>query len=125
MEDPTRAMRTLEEVRAMGVRFSVDDFGTGYSSLAYLRQLPIDEVKIDRSFVADLAHDDTIVRAVIDLAHNLGLDVVAEGVEEGDTEARLRDLGCDSAQGFHWSTPMPVGDLRRWLSAFWTGAPAG
>ena len=117
MEDPVRAMDTLESIRSMGVRFSVDDFGTGYSSLAYLQRLPVDEVKIDRSFVAELERDDTIVRAVIDLAHNLGLRVVAEGVEELGMEKRLRELGCDSAQGFLWCTPMPYRELCEWVAS--------
>lgn len=108
MEDPNRSMEALEEIRAMGVRFSVDDFGTGYSSLSYLRDLPIDEVKIDRAFVADLIGDGTIARAVIDLGHNLGLSVVAEGVEDLPTRNLLADLGCDSAQGFLWGPAVPV-----------------
>lgn len=115
MEDPTRSMETLRAIRSMGVRFSVDDFGTGYSSLSYLRQLPVDEVKIDRSFVGDLIADDTIVRAVVDLGHNLGLQVVAEGVEDQATEERLTQLGCDSAQGFLWGPAVPIADLTEQL----------
>lgn len=111
MEDPTRSMETLEAIRALGVRFSVDDFGTGYSSLSYLRRLPIDEVKIDRSFVGDLVADDTIVRAVVDLGHNLGLQVVAEGVEDTATLQRLTALGCDSAQGFLWGPAVPITEV--------------
>ena len=111
MEDPTRSMEVLEAIRALGVRLSVDDFGTGYSSLSYLRLLPVDEVKIDRSFVGDLISDDTIVRAVVDLGHNLGLHVVAEGVEDRATEERLTELGCDSAQGFLWGPAVPIGEI--------------
>ena len=112
MEDPTRSMSALSAMRELGVRFSVDDFGTGYSSLSYLRELPIDEVKIDRSFVADLAIDNTIVRAVVDLGHNLGLHVVAEGVEDEQTAQLLRTLHCDSAQGFFWARAVPMEELR-------------
>jgi EAL domain-containing protein (putative c-di-GMP-specific phosphodiesterase class I) len=104
-------MEVLEAIRALGVRLSVDDFGTGYSSLSYLRLLPVDEVKIDRSFVTDLISDDTIVRAVVDLGHNLGLHVVAEGVEDLATEERLTELGCDSAQGFRWGPAVPLGEV--------------
>jgi EAL domain-containing protein (putative c-di-GMP-specific phosphodiesterase class I) len=101
MSDPARSMDCLKRLHEMGVRIVIDDFGTGYSSLSYLSRLPIDELKIDRSFIAGLATgaDDVIVRATIDLAHNLGLRVVAEGVENGDVQARLMALGCDAAQG--------------------------
>ena len=116
MDDPRQANEVLHQLHRSGVRFSVDDFGTGYSSLAYLRDLPIDEVKIDRSFVADLARGDSrIVQSVIDVGHHLGLHVVAEGVETPEVLARLRELGCDSAQGFHLAMPMPLGDLRSFL----------
>jgi diguanylate cyclase (GGDEF)-like protein len=120
MADPHRAISVLERLRALGVRLSLDDFGTGHSSLAYLKRLPLDEVKIDRSFVigmAENANDAAIVRSTIDLARNLGLEVVAEGVE---SEAILRDLGalaCDVAQGFYLSRPLPAAELDRWLSA--------
>jgi predicted signal transduction protein with EAL and GGDEF domain len=119
MADPVRAMEVLGRLRAMGLRLSLDDFGTGHSSLAYLKRLPLDEVKIDRSFVLGMAEDENdavIVRSTIDLARNLGLDVVAEGVEN---EAILRDLGdlhCDVAQGFHLSRPLPAADLEAWLA---------
>ena len=120
MADPHRAISVLERLRALGVRLSLDDFGTGHSSLAYLKRLPLDEVKIDRSFVIGMAensNDAAIVRSTIDLARNLGLEVVAEGVE---TEAILRDLGalsCDVAQGFFLSRPLPADQLDGWLAA--------
>jgi diguanylate cyclase (GGDEF)-like protein len=118
MADPRRSMAILERLRGLGVRLSLDDFGTGHSSLSYLKRLPIDEVKIDRSFVMGMTNDDNdaaIVRTTIDLARNLGLEVVAEGVE---TEAILRDLSdlsCDVAQGFYLSKPLPAADLDGWL----------
>ena len=116
--DPARSLEVLHRLRHLGVRLGVDDFGTGSSSLPALRELPIDEVKIDRRFVADLAAgDDTVVRSVIDLAHNLDLDVVAEGVEDAGTLRTLRALGCDGAQGFHLAAPMPLDDLRQFLGA--------
>jgi len=120
MADPRRALAVLERLRGLGVRLSLDDFGTGHSSLSYLKRLPLDEVKIDRSFVMGMTEDDNdaaIVRTTIDLARNLGLEVVAEGVE---TAAILRDLGdlsCDVAQGFFLSRPLPAGELDVWLAA--------
>jgi diguanylate cyclase (GGDEF)-like protein len=118
MLDQTRSMPCLARLHEMGVRLAVDDFGTGYSSLSYLRRLPVDELKIDQSFVADLATTDTdvLVRATIDLGHNLGLNVVAEGVESELARDRLRALGCDSAQGFFISEPRPVGEIRPWIT---------
>ncbi|MCO7218370.1 EAL domain-containing protein [Klenkia sp. PcliD-1-E] len=118
MADPTRAISLLRELRQLGVRLSVDDFGTGYSSLSYLQRLPIDEVKIDKSFVADMLHrpgDTSIVRAVADLGRNLGLDVVAEGVEDQDTWDALTELGVHLIQGWHLARPMPVDALLSWL----------
>jgi EAL domain-containing protein (putative c-di-GMP-specific phosphodiesterase class I) len=108
----------------MGLRLSLDDFGTGHSSLAYLKRLPLDEVKIDRSFVAGMTQDENdavIVRSTIDLARNLGLDVVAEGVEDAATLHGLGELHCDVAQGFHLSRPLPADELDAWLAA-WPGA---
>lgn len=116
MDDPSVALEALDRLRDVGVRLSVDDFGTGYSSLAYLRDLPIDEVKVDRRFVADLEHGDArIVRSVVELGHNLGLQVVAEGVESTVALDQLRHLGCDSVQGFALAPPMPVDALARYL----------
>jgi diguanylate cyclase len=131
MVDPARALETLTGLRGLGVTMSVDDYGTGYSSLRYLQQLPVDELKIDRSFVRSMVTNDSdlaIVRSTIELAHALGLQVVAEGVEDAATWARLAQLGCDQAQGYFLSRPLPVADLRRWLhqsgNAPQTGAAA-
>jgi EAL domain-containing protein (putative c-di-GMP-specific phosphodiesterase class I) len=118
MRDRLQAAETLDRLAAMGVRVSIDDFGTGYSSLADLRHLPIDEIKIDRSFVSDMAtdvNDAVIVRSIVDLGHNLGINVVAEGVENEEICTWLDELGCDEIQGFHICHPLPAGDLRRWL----------
>ncbi len=118
MDDPRRSGEVIHDLHRAGIRFSVDDFGTGYSSLSHLRDLPIDEVKIDRRFVAELERgDDRIVRSVIDLGHHLGLEVVAEGVEGPEALERLRELGCDSAQGYHLAVPMAVEELSEFLSA--------
>ncbi len=114
MSDAVRTTRVLEELSALGVRLSIDDFGTGYSSLAYLQQLPVDEVKIDKSFVLSLATNrgaDAIVRSVLGLARNLDLWVVAEGVEDVQAVARLRQLGCGEAQGFYFGAPMSAADI--------------
>ncbi|MCB0961332.1 MAG: EAL domain-containing protein [Acidimicrobiales bacterium] len=100
---------------------AIDDFGTGYSSLTYLRDLPLQEVKIDRSFVSGMhrrSEEFTIVRSMIDLGHNLGLRVVAEGVEHADDLALLRRLGCDLAQGFHLARPLPLAELLAWLEGW-------
>jgi EAL domain-containing protein (putative c-di-GMP-specific phosphodiesterase class I) len=102
----------------MGVRLSIDDFGTGYSSLRYLQKLPIQELKIDRSFIVDLAGhgNEAIVKSTIDLAHNLGLTVIAEGVETQTTWDRLIALGCDAAQGFFICPPLPIDEMTVWLA---------
>jgi len=117
--DPFRMKPVLERLGDMGLRLSVDDFGTGYTSLGYLTRLPINELKIDRSFVSNMTRsdqDDVIVRSTIDLGRNLGLDVVAEGVESPEVLERLRSLGCDVAQGFLMSRPVPASELTSWLS---------
>jgi diguanylate cyclase (GGDEF)-like protein/PAS domain S-box-containing protein len=109
MDDMSLAMGVLSELRSVGVETAIDDFGTGYSSLAYLRELPINEIKIDRSFVREMARDHsdvTIVRSIVDLAHNLGLGVLAEGVEDDATLTVLRGLGCDRVQGYAIGHPM-------------------
>jgi EAL domain-containing protein (putative c-di-GMP-specific phosphodiesterase class I) len=118
MADPFRAMAVLRRLSEMGVKLSIDDFGTGYSSLAYLKRLPVDAVKIDKSFVLSMSADGSdgaIVRSTIDLARNLGLRVVAEGVETSDIWAELRELGCDLAQGYLISRPVPGDELTAWL----------
>jgi diguanylate cyclase (GGDEF)-like protein len=118
MADPPRAVALLHQLRDLGVRLSVDDFGTGYSSLSYLKRLPVHEVKIDRSFVAGLpeqGEDIVIVRAIIDLGHHLGLEVVAEGVEDQATWDLLASMGCDLVQGWHLARPMPAAELQPWL----------
>lgn len=109
MADPQGALRTLTELHAMGVRLSIDDYGTGYSSLAYLHRLPVDEIKIDRTFISGLVtgvSDGHIVRSTIELAHSLGLTVVAEGIEDDATLEALRALGCDRGQGYYLARPM-------------------
>jgi diguanylate cyclase (GGDEF)-like protein/PAS domain S-box-containing protein len=118
MADPSHALAIMSMIQSMGVRLSIDDFGTGYSSLTHLRQLPIDEIKIDKSFVAGMMTSDAdaaIVRTVIDLAHNLGKQVCAEGVEDEKTMTLLREIGCDLAQGYFISRPMSAPDLTQWL----------
>ncbi len=118
MTNPADSLAILSELDRMGITLAIDDFGTGYSSLAYLRRLPVDELKIDKSFVMDMEtneSDAVIVRSTIDLAHNLGLKVTAEGVENAGIWARLAELGCDRAQGYHLGRPMPLARLRQWL----------
>ena len=118
MADPSRALDVLGRLHAMGVRLALDDFGTGYSSMAYLKALPVDELKVDRSFVGEMVtspSDSMIVRSTIDLGHNLGLRVVAEGVESQDAWRQLEALGCDTAQGYYLGRPMPAADLEHWL----------
>jgi diguanylate cyclase (GGDEF)-like protein/PAS domain S-box-containing protein len=118
LTDPARTKLILERLSAMGIRLSIDDFGTGYSSLAYLKRLPISEIKVDRSFVMNMEHDEddaTIVRSTIELARNLGLDVVAEGVENAGVWDRLRALGATTAQGYYLSRPVPAAELQAWL----------
>ena len=117
MDDPQRAEAMLNRLSEQGFKLSIDDFGTGYSSLAYLKRLPVDELKIDKSFVMGMetGEDDAmIVRSTIDLAHNLGLTVVAEGVETAAILERLRELACDEAQGYHMARPLPVDEFLDW-----------
>jgi EAL domain-containing protein (putative c-di-GMP-specific phosphodiesterase class I) len=118
MGDRERAREILSELRRLGVRVAVDDFGTGYSSLAYLRELPIDELKLDRSFVTPMSGDSraaAIVESTIGLAHSLGLIMVAEGVEDGETADRLARSGCDQAQGYFFSKALPPAQFDIWL----------
>jgi EAL domain-containing protein (putative c-di-GMP-specific phosphodiesterase class I) len=120
MRDPDNARRVLEELRSTGVRVSIDDFGTGYSSLAYLKRLPADELKIDRSFVRHMAvdaGDAAIVRSVIALGHELGFVVTAEGVEDAASLEWLRTFGCDRAQGYFFARPLEADALAEALSA--------
>ena len=119
MEDPVRAEKTLHQLHQLGIRFSIDDFGTGYSSLAYIRKLPVQEIKIDRSFVRSMVEvndDATIVRSTIELGHNMGLTVLAEGVEDYATLMLLTKLGCDEAQGYFIAKPLPPADYEAWLT---------
>ena len=119
MTEPARVLETMNELRAIGFGFSIDDFGTGYSSLAYLQRLPVEEIKIDRSFVGELSNNagsGAIVRATIELAGGLGLDVVAEGVEDESTWQSLGRLGCSTAQGYFLSRPMPPSEVEAWLA---------
>jgi EAL domain-containing protein (putative c-di-GMP-specific phosphodiesterase class I) len=118
MSDPDRAIAILTRLSDLGMRLSIDDFGTGYSSLANLKRLPISELKIDRSFVTPMLQDDSdliIVRSTINLGHDLGLEVIGEGVEDEATLQRLSSLGCDLAQGYHISRPLPADAFADWL----------
>jgi predicted signal transduction protein with EAL and GGDEF domain len=120
MADPASTLGLLHRLRDRGIRLSIDDFGTGYSSLAYLRRLPVQEVKVDRAFVQrmDTESDDAaIVGTIVDLAHTLELDVVAEGIENAAVAALLRDLGCETGQGFHFAPPMPVEAFAAWMAS--------
>ncbi len=119
MTDVKKAIGTLQRLADMGIRLSIDDFGTGYSSLEYLKRLPVHELKIDKSFVKDMTTDrgdDAIVRSTIDLGHNFGLKVVAEGVEDKPAWNRLRELGCDTAQGFLFSEPFDAANTEDYLA---------
>jgi len=118
MTGADRSLKILERIHEMGVSFSIDDFGTGYSSLAYLKKLPVSEIKIDKSFVMEMLKDKsdaTIVKATIQLGHNLGLKVVAEGVEDKETYSALKDMGCDILQGYYISRPAPAKDFMDWV----------
>jgi diguanylate cyclase (GGDEF)-like protein len=118
LDDQGHAVENLQLLHSLGCRLAIDDYGTGYSSLAYLRRLPLNEIKIDKSFVQRMARDVSdavIVRSTIDLAHNMGLTVVAEGVEDEVTLERLRSMGCDLAQGYHLSKPLIAADVITWI----------
>jgi len=120
MNNPERSLRTLERLRELGISLAVDDYGTGYSSLAMLKSLPVQDLKIDKSFVLNLAEgsdDAVIVKSTIELAHNMGLKVIAEGVENAVSLEWLRALGCDTAQGYFISRPIAALDLETWLQA--------
>jgi diguanylate cyclase (GGDEF)-like protein len=127
MTDPDASIALLRELERLGVRLSIDDFGTGYSSLSYLKRLPVHEVKIDRSFVTGLAtsaEDHAIVRSIINLGANLGLDIVAEGVEDQETYDLLAAMGCTKVQGWHLARPMPVDEATAWLARREASSPA-
>ncbi|MES1263436.1 MAG: EAL domain-containing protein [Peristeroidobacter soli] len=118
MEDPVHAQKVLDRLAELGVKLSIDDYGTGYSSLSYIMKLPVQELKIDQSFISRMATDEeisTIVRSTIDLGHNLGLQVVAEGVEDAAVWEMLRKLGCDDAQGYFMSKPLEPVALANWI----------
>jgi EAL domain-containing protein (putative c-di-GMP-specific phosphodiesterase class I) len=119
MADPDKALAILTELRGTGIRLSVDDFGTGYSSMAYLKVLPVDELKVDRTFVKGMTTDDSdavLVQSAIDLGHNLGLSVVAEGVEDEETLIALKNLGVDVVQGYYLGRPMAPELLDQWIA---------
>ena len=121
MTNPKGTLLLLERLRELGVRLSIDDFGTGYTSLSYLRRLPVTEVKIDKSFVmgsADQPRDPTIVRSIVDLAHNLGLVVVAEGVAEPRMWRDLVAVGCELGQGHAIGAPLPLDQGRAWMMSY-------
>ncbi len=121
MTDPEDALRVMKELNGQGVRLSIDDFGTGYSSLSYLKQLPVDEIKIDRSFVMEMVKnndDQMIVNTTLTMGHNLSMEVVAEGIEDAVTLQKLKEMGCDLAQGYHIARPMPAADFFTWLSKY-------
>jgi EAL domain-containing protein (putative c-di-GMP-specific phosphodiesterase class I) len=114
----------LHELKQVGVRLAIDDFGTGYSSMSYLRRYPIDTVKLDQSFIARITADDEsleIVRSIVTMAHNLKMDVIAEGVETREQLERLRDLGCEYGQGFYFSRPVERDAAEALLMSNWTG----
>ncbi|MDX6288191.1 MAG: hypothetical protein QOG53_3676 [Frankiales bacterium] len=126
MVDPDRAAELLGRLQAIGVQVSIDDYGTGYSSLARLRELPVNELKLDRSFLVGMSHDaraGAIVRSTVELAHSLGLTLVAEGIETGEDEQILRDLSCDIGQGFHLARPLPASELMTWVANQPANAP--
>ncbi len=117
MTDPEMALEIVQRIHQMGFQFSIDDYGTGYSSLSYLKQMPLTELKIDRSFVTDIINDESdavIVNATINLAHNLGLQVTAEGVESPEVMEVLDQYGCDIAQGFLIARPLQVDEFEEW-----------
>jgi diguanylate cyclase (GGDEF)-like protein/PAS domain S-box-containing protein len=126
IEDLATSIERLDELKTLGVHIDVDDFGTGYSSLSYLKRLPINTLKVDQSFTDGLGsdpHDTSIVLAIISLGHALDLDIVAEGVETATHLDELRLLGCDLAQGYHWSRPIPPAELVTWIAGRATDAP--
>jgi EAL domain-containing protein (putative c-di-GMP-specific phosphodiesterase class I) len=119
LEDAQTTVTVLEQLRALGARLAIDDFGKGYSSLSYLKRLPMDLLKIDRSFVAGFGQDPrdtTIAESIVSLAHALGLQVIGEGVENAEQLERLRSMGCDLAQGYHIARPLPAEEVESLLA---------
>jgi EAL domain-containing protein (putative c-di-GMP-specific phosphodiesterase class I) len=128
MDDPAHAQKVLERLSALGLKLSIDDYGTGYSSLSYIMKLPVQELKIDQSFIRHMVGNDdisTIVRSTIELGHNLGLKVVAEGVEDAAGWKMLQTLGCDDAQGFFMSPPLDAESLAGWMKQHQTPVAGG
>lgn len=126
MVEPLIAIENIRRLSLMGIQMSIDDFGTGYSSMAYIQKLLVAKIKIDKSFVLEMGthtNDEVIVRSTIDLAHNLGLKAVAEGVENQQAWDKLRDMGCDSAQGYFMSKPLPAGEFINWVQTSSWGEP--
>ena len=127
MTDRDLALTVLQALDSMGVSLSIDDFGTGYSSMSYLKTLPVKELKIDRSFVMGMANDPdsaVIVRSAVDLGHNLGMTVVAEGVQDGFAQRKLADMGCDLVQGYEICRPVPAKELELWIGTLGVAAGA-
>jgi diguanylate cyclase len=125
--DPKRVISVLEALKEVGVSLSLDDFGTGSSTLAYLKRLPVDELKVDKSFVLAMEHsaaDEVIVRSTIELAQRLGLRVVAEGVETAAALEHLKQVGCDEAQGYYLQHPVPAAEIAPWIAGRVTTAAA-
>jgi EAL domain-containing protein (putative c-di-GMP-specific phosphodiesterase class I) len=123
MTDHELALTVLKSLDSMGVSLSIDDFGTGYSSMSYLKTMPVKELKIDRTFVMGMANDPdsaVIVRSAVDLGHNLGMTVVAEGVEDTTTRSDLGDMGCDLVQGYQICRPIPAKELELWIDTYLT-----
>ncbi|MHB1207810.1 MAG: EAL domain-containing protein, partial [Rhodospirillaceae bacterium] len=119
MEDPTHALEVLAQLHGMGLTLSIDDYGTGYSSMAYLKRLPVQEIKIDKSFVLKLASnrgDAILVKSTIELGHNLGLKVTAEGIEDEESLKILQAYGCETGQGYFISKPIPAEDFERFYA---------
>ena len=124
--EPVRAVECIRKLSALGFQIAIDDFGTGYSSMAYLKELLVAKIKIDKSFVKDMAvnhNDAVIVRSTVELGHNLGLKVVAEGAEDQAAWDKLKGLGCDSAQGYYMSRPLPTKDFMDWPQKSKWGIP--
>jgi diguanylate cyclase (GGDEF)-like protein len=127
MSHPDRAIAVLRRLNAMGLRVAIDDFGAGYNSLAYLKHLPVQTLKIDRAFIAEILHsskDDAITESIIGLGHKLGVTVLAEGIEDAETWNRLKVLGCDEGQGYYLARPMPAGQVSEWIAARLAAEPS-